>query len=81
MALDGVLVFHGGTAIQGEAVVTTGGRVLTVVGRGDDFAQAIERAYAAESRIRFSGKQVRTDIGRKAVALSQAPSWESASDG
>jgi len=80
-ALDGVLVFHGGTAIQGDAVVTTGGRVLTVVGRGDDFAQAIERAYAAEARIRFSGKQVRTDIGLKAVALSQGPSGESASDG
>jgi len=80
-ALDDVLVFHGGTAIQDDEVVTTGGRVLTVVGRGDDFAQAIERAYAAEARITFAGKQVRTDIGRKAVALGQGPSGESASDG
>ena len=50
-ALEGVLVFHAGTAARDDAVVTTGGRVLTVVGRGVDFAEAIERAYAAEGRI------------------------------
>ena len=66
-ALEGVLVFHGGTGLRDHAVVTTGGRVLTVVGRGVDFAEAIERAYAAEDRITFARKQVRTDIGRKAL--------------
>ena len=67
-AIEGVLVFHGGTGVRDDAVVTTGGRVLTVVGRGVDFAEAINCAYAAEARITFARKQVRTDIGRKALA-------------
>ena len=50
--------------------MTTGGRVLTVVGRGVDVAEAIERAYAAEGLITFARKQVRTDIGRKALDIS-----------
>ena len=69
-ALEGVLVFHAGTGVRGDTVVTTGGRVLTVVGRGVDFAEAIERAYAAEARIVYAGKQIRTDIGRAALAVS-----------
>lgn len=69
-AIEGVLVFHAGTAVRDDTVVTTGGRVLTVVGRGRDFGEAIERAYAAEARIVYAGKQVRTDIGRKALALA-----------
>ena len=69
-ALEGVLVFHAGTGVRDHAVVTTGGRVLTVVGHGVDFAEAIERAYAAEARITFARKQVRTDIGRKALDIS-----------
>ena len=66
-ALEGVLVFHAGTAERNGAVVTAGGRVLTVVGRGVDFAEAIERAYAAQALITFAGKQIRTDIGRRAL--------------
>ena len=71
-ALEGVLVFHAGTAVRGGSVVTAGGRVLTVVGRGRDFPQAIARAYAAEACIDFAGKQVRSDIGRKALARAPA---------
>ncbi len=71
-ALEGVLVFHAGTAVRDRSVVTAGGRVLTVVGRGRDFAEAIARAYAAEACITFAGKQVRSDIGRKALAANQA---------
>ena len=67
-ALEGVLVFHAGTARRDGAVVTAGGRVLTVVGRGRDFREAIARAYAADACITFAGKQVRSDIGRKALA-------------
>ena len=70
-ALDGVLVFHAGTGVRDDVVVTTGGRVITVVGCGVDVAEAIERAYAAEARITFARKQVRTDIGRKALDISQ----------
>ena len=62
------VVFHAGTARQNGRIVTAGGRVLTVVGRGATFGDAIERAYSAASHIRFEGMQYRTDIGRKALA-------------
>jgi phosphoribosylamine--glycine ligase len=61
--LPGVTVFHSGTAVRGDAVVTAGGRVLTVVGRGTSFEQAIERAYAGVSAIHFDGMHFRRDIG------------------
>ena len=48
-------------------LVTAGGRVLTVVGRGADFAEAIARAYAGVLKISFDGMQFRPDIGRKAL--------------
>jgi len=62
-----VLVFHAGTARSDGKVVTSGGRVLGVVGLGADIAQARERAYAAAERIRFQGKHFRTDIAMKAL--------------
>jgi phosphoribosylamine--glycine ligase len=64
-----VLVFHSGTkrGPSGE-VVTAGGRVLTVVGRGESFDDAIARAYTGVSAIRFEGMHYRRDIGRKALA-------------
>jgi phosphoribosylamine--glycine ligase len=63
----GVLVFHAGTANRGDQVVTAGGRVLTVVGRGPDYASAMARAYEAVGRISFEGMHYRTDIGQKAI--------------
>ena len=66
-AMEDVIVFHAGTRQDGGRVVTAGGRVLTVVGRGQDFAAAIERAYAGVDAIRFEGVHVRRDIGRKAL--------------
>jgi phosphoribosylamine--glycine ligase len=60
-------VFHAGTARRDNAIVTAGGRVLTVVGRGDSYADAIARAYVGVSRISFDGMHYRTDIGRKAL--------------
>ena len=65
-ALEGVEVYHAGTSLSDGAVVTSGGRVLTVVGRGADFKHAIARAYAGVERIRFGGAHYRTDIGNKA---------------
>jgi phosphoribosylamine--glycine ligase len=65
--LEGVVVFHAGTARRDGQVVTAGGRVLTVVGRGDSFEEAIARAYAGVSRISFDGMHYRRDIGRKAL--------------
>lgn len=69
-AVPGVLVFHAGTARREGRVVTAGGRVLTVVGEGQDFRQAVSRAYEGASRIAFEGMRMRTDIGRKAIEWS-----------
>jgi phosphoribosylamine--glycine ligase len=63
------LVFHAGTAVRDDRVVTNGGRVLTVVGRGSSYDAAMATAYRAVSEIAFDGMQYRRDIGRKAVAV------------
>ena len=61
-------VFHAGTAVgqQGE-IVTSGGRVLCVVGLGQDTAAAKAQAYQALGKISFEGMQYRTDIADKAI--------------
>jgi phosphoribosylamine--glycine ligase len=66
-AVPGVVVFHAGTARRGADIVTAGGRVLTVVAEGQDFRQAMSRAYDAAQRITFDGAFMRRDIGRKAI--------------
>ncbi|HMB80348.1 MAG TPA: phosphoribosylamine--glycine ligase [Vicinamibacterales bacterium] len=66
-AIPGVAVYHAGTAQRDGQLVTAGGRVLTVVGRGADFAEAIARAYAGVLKISFDGMQYRRDIGRRAL--------------
>lgn len=66
-AVPGVHVAHAGTALEGGRVVTSGGRVLTVVARGKSFEQAVARAYDAVGRIAFDGSHARTDIGNKAL--------------
>jgi phosphoribosylamine--glycine ligase len=67
-ALPGVAVYHAGTTKRGGEVVTAGGRVLTVVGAGANYGDAIARAYAGVSRISFDGMQYRRDIGQKALS-------------
>ena len=64
------LVFHAGTARQDGRIVTAGGRVLTVVGRGATYREAIDTAYRAVSLISFEGMQLRRDIGQKALPSS-----------
>jgi phosphoribosylamine--glycine ligase len=68
--VPGALLFHAGTAERNGSVVTAGGRVLTVVGRGPSYQDAIAVAYRAAAEIRFEGMQFRTDIGRKASEAS-----------
>jgi phosphoribosylamine---glycine ligase len=68
-AMPGVSVYHAGTARREGRLVTAGGRVLTVVGQGANFTEAIARAYTAVLQIKFDGMQYRRDIGRKALAL------------
>ncbi|MBD0709162.1 MULTISPECIES: phosphoribosylamine--glycine ligase [unclassified Streptomyces] len=60
-------VLHAGTRRDGDAIVSAGGRVLSVTAVGADLTQARERAYAAVGRIRLDGSQHRTDIARKAA--------------
>ena len=68
-AVPDTLVFHAATAEHDGQVVTAGGRVLTVVGRGPSFESAIALAYRAAAAIRFEGMQFRRDIGMKALQL------------
>jgi phosphoribosylamine--glycine ligase len=69
-SVPGVTLFHAGTALGDEGqLVTAGGRVMTVVARGHDYAQAMSRAYQAVDCIRFEGMHVRRDIGAKALKL------------
>jgi phosphoribosylamine--glycine ligase len=68
-AASGASVFHAGTAIDGGQLVTAGGRVLTVVGDGGSYEEAIARAYAGVEQISFDGMQFRRDIGKKALTL------------
>ncbi|WP_406138353.1 phosphoribosylamine--glycine ligase [Streptomyces sp. NBC_01089] len=62
-------VLHAGTRQDGDAVVSAGGRVLSVTATGADLGEARERAYTALSRVRLDGAQHRTDIAAKAAAI------------
>ncbi|MGI9095293.1 MAG: phosphoribosylamine--glycine ligase [Thermoleophilaceae bacterium] len=62
-----VELLHAGTAQRDSRLVTDGGRVLSVTGIGSTPDEARERAYSAADRIRFDGKQMRTDIAARAV--------------
>jgi len=66
-SIEGVKVFHAGTAFDGDTVVTSGGRVFGVTGWGDDFHQARERAYGAVEKVTFENAFHRKDIGEKAL--------------
>ncbi|MFQ6111815.1 MAG: phosphoribosylamine--glycine ligase [Nitrospinota bacterium] len=66
-AVEGVLVFHAGTALRGGKVVTSGGRILGVTASGDDIREAIERAYRAVGKIHWEGAYFRRDIGHRAL--------------
>ncbi len=59
---SGALVFHAGTALHGDRIVTNGGRILNVTAVSDTIAQARDRAYTACDRIAFPGMRYRKDI-------------------
>jgi phosphoribosylamine--glycine ligase len=65
-SLDRVTVFHAGTALDGDDVVTAGGRVLSVTAIGETIDEAADLAYEAAAKIDFEGKQLRQDIGWRA---------------
>ncbi|QKW28302.1 phosphoribosylamine--glycine ligase [Streptomyces seoulensis] len=61
-------VLHAGTRGEGDAVLSAGGRVLSVTATGADLTEARDRAYTAVARIGLDGSQHRTDIAAKAAA-------------
>lgn len=67
-AMPDVNVFHSGTAKRGSDIVTSGGRVLTVVASGGNYRSAIDRAYQAVEKVHFDGMHYRKDIGAKALS-------------
>ena len=63
----GAIVFQAGTAMRGDALVTSGGRVLNVSALGPTIGEARERAYAACEKISWEGMRYRTDIASEAA--------------
>ena len=62
--VDGSIVFHAGTKADGDNIVTSGGRVLSVSSYGETVADALAKSYENISRINFDGKYSRCDIGQ-----------------
>ncbi|MPZ95463.1 MAG: phosphoribosylamine--glycine ligase [Propionibacteriales bacterium] len=69
--LDGVDVVQAGTALSDGALVTAGGRVLSVTALGEDLDEARSRAYEGVHRIRFAGEHHRTDIAARVPVRSE----------
>ena len=65
---SGTQIFHAGTLMQGEALVTSGGRVFGVTAQSEGIEQARNLAYKLMEEIKFKGKQYRTDIGSKSLS-------------
>jgi len=70
--IPGVKVLHAGTRRQGDAIVTSGGRVLGVTATGDSLSVALQKAYQAAAKIHFDGMHYRKDIGRHLQQTSAA---------
>lgn len=67
-AQQGAIVFHAGTAKDGDNIVTNGGRVLGVTALGSDIQQAVDNAYRAVKAIHFDNVHYRNDIAYRAIA-------------
>ena len=72
--LDGVHVYHAGTKLDGDKVLTNGGRVLNVTALGESFEAARDLAYRACDLIDWEGKTLRRDIGAR--ALKGRSAWD-----
>ncbi|EAT59750.1 phosphoribosylamine--glycine ligase [Chlorobium ferrooxidans DSM 13031] len=66
-SLEGCMVFHAGTSLDGARLLTAGGRVFSVTALGDTLRESIDRAYEAVEKISFEGAYYRSDIGAKAL--------------
>lgn len=67
------IIFHAGTQIKEDNLVTSGGRVLCVTALGDSLRRAQEAAYATVTQVHFDGKQFRSDIGWRALGTPTNP--------
>ena len=65
--LDNAYVFHAGTKVKNEKILTSGGRVLGVTALGDTLDSAIKNAYNATEKISWKNKYSRSDIGKKGL--------------
>ena len=65
--LDGVTVYHAGTKLQDNKLVTSGGRVLGVTALGDTLENSLKKSYNAVEKIHFEGAHYRRDIGKRAL--------------
>jgi phosphoribosylamine--glycine ligase len=74
-------VIHAGTALDGDRLVTAGGRVLAVTATGGDLADARAKAYEGVAMIGFDGAQWRRDIALEASTPASSPASSPASDG
>lgn len=64
---EDVVIFHAGTKMDGNNLVTNGGRVLGVSATGSSMKEALDKAYKAIEKIKFKGMQYRKDIGKSAL--------------
>ncbi len=62
--VDGAIVYHAGTKLDGDKMLTNGGRVLGVTAKADTLDEALDKAYKAVKKIDFENAHYRTDIGR-----------------
>ncbi len=65
-------IFHAGTRLDGDTVVTDGGRVLCVVGAGPSVRSARDAAYGAVRKVSWDGAFYRSDIGYRAIAREES---------
>lgn len=63
-AIEGSILFHSGTTLNGRQLVTNGGRVLAVSSYGEDRSKALQRSFETANAIQFNGKYFRRDIGQ-----------------
>lgn len=66
-----IVVFHAGTKIENNKLITNGGRVLGVSAIGDTLEEALQKAYKAIKKISFEGMQYRKDIGQSALKMKK----------
>ena len=64
--IDGI-IFHSGTRENRKKILTNGGRVMALTGRGNDLKEAVKNCYALQERVNFEGSFSRADVGRDAL--------------